>query len=85
MYYKNTIIASNVGGVSDNIENNKNGILLDFENNKQFIDAVSNTLQQLLNDPEKINRLAENAAEYIRKTYLNDNFELKYNSLLDYK
>ena len=85
MYYKNTIIASNVGGVSDNIENNKNGILLDFENNKQFIDAVSNTLHQLLNDREKINLLAENAAEYIRKTYLNDNFELKYNSLLDCK
>ena len=85
MYYKNTIIASNVGGVSDNIENNKNGILLDFENNKQFIDAVSNTLNQLLNDREKINLLAENATEYIRKTYLNDNFELKYKSLLDCK
>ena len=85
MIYKNMIIASNVGGVSDNIENNKNGVLLDFENNNQFIDAVTKTLHQLLNDREKINRLAENAAEYVRKTYLNDNFELSYKSLLDFK
>lgn len=58
------IIATNVGGISDIIENRKNGILIDRGNNKQLTNAVEEFFED-----EKLRKNTINFNKEYRKKY----------------
>ena len=64
-YLKIPVIATNVGGVSEIIENQKSGILIPPENPGKMIEAINN----LLNNHLLIEQLTKNAFEFINKNF----------------
>ena len=57
MSFKLKIIASNIFGINEVIENTKSGILVDYKNHKE----VSNLLINILNQPRKSDFMKEEA------------------------
>jgi glycosyltransferase involved in cell wall biosynthesis len=64
-YLKIPVIATNVGGVSEIIENEITGILIPPENPEKMIDAINN----LLDDNLLMDKLTKNAFEFITKNF----------------
>jgi L-malate glycosyltransferase len=64
-YLKIPVIATDVGGVSEMIENKITGILIPSENPKKMIEAIND----LLDDDLLMDRLAKNAFEFINKNF----------------
>jgi len=60
------VVASNVGGIPVQIEDGKNGYLLDPMDNNGFADRIIN----LLKNPKDIEQLGKNAKETVRKKFL---------------
>jgi glycosyltransferase involved in cell wall biosynthesis len=60
-----TIIATNVGGTPEIIQNNKTGLLIEPKSSRQ----ISSALQTLLHDQELGDRLAKNAQERARAEF----------------
>lgn len=74
------IIASNVGGIPDIIENNKSGILLPTKN----ADAIYEAIEKLYKNKELSNELAINAktkVDMFSPTVMADSYETIYNSI----
>lgn len=59
MYLKTPIITTDVGGNPELIENNKTGILIDYND----VGAIENALVQIFSDSEKARALTEAASE----------------------
>jgi len=62
------IVAADVGGVREIIQDGKNGCIAPAED----VDRMSEALAALLGDPEQRRRLAERAGETARRTYARD-------------
>ena len=73
-YFKTPVIATNVGGIPEIVNDNKTGILIPTENPLALINSVNS----LLIDDAKIKILTENAYKFVIKNYSWDNLLLKY-------
>lgn len=60
-----TIIATNVGGTPEIIQNNKTGLLIEPKSSSQ----ISSALHTLMHDPKLMQRLAKNAQERARSDF----------------
>ena len=73
-YLKIPVIATNVGGISEMIENKKNGILIPPENPDKMIEAINNLLTNSL----LVDTLTKNAFDFINKNFTWDVLIDKY-------
>ena len=73
-YFKTPVIATNVGGIPEIVNDNETGILIPTENPLALINSVNS----LLIDDAKIKILTENAYKFVIKNYSWDNLLLKY-------
>jgi glycosyltransferase involved in cell wall biosynthesis len=64
-YLKIPVVATNVGGVSEIVENEITGVLIPPENPEKMIDAINN----LLTDNLLMDKLTKNAFEFITKNF----------------
>ncbi len=65
MALKKPIIATNVGGILELIQDNKTGLLVPSANPVALADAI----ERLLNNPQMIPEMGRNAKEFIEKNY----------------
>ena len=73
-YFKTPVIATNVGGIPEIINDNETGLLIPSENPSALIDSVNS----LLIDDLKIKTLTENAYQFVLQNYSWDNLLDKY-------
>jgi L-malate glycosyltransferase len=78
-YLKIPVIATNVGGIPEIIENKKNGILIPSENPNIMIEEINN----LLKNPSLIDKLTENAFNFINENFTWDVLIDKYIELYE--
>jgi L-malate glycosyltransferase len=78
-YLKIPVIATNVGGISEIIENGITGILIPSENPKKMTNAINNLLDNNL----LIDQLTQNAFEFITKNFTWDVLLPKYVELYE--
>jgi len=78
-YLKIPVVATDVGGVSEIVENEITGILIPPENPKKMIDAINN----LLDDNLQMEKLSKNAFEFITKNFTWDVLLPKYIELYE--
>jgi glycosyltransferase involved in cell wall biosynthesis len=78
-YLKIPVIATNVGGIPEIIENKKNGILIPPENPGKMIEAIND----LLTNPLLINELTKNAFNFINENFTWDVLIDKYLELYE--
>lgn len=78
-YLKIPVIATDVGGVSEIVENKVTGILIPPENPEKMIDAINN----LLDDNLLIEQITKNAFEFITKNFTWDVLLSKYIELYE--
>ena len=64
-YLKIPVIATNVGGVHELVNNNKTGLLVTPNDSKELLEKIN----YLLNDIDLCNRLANNAHEFVMKNF----------------
>ena len=64
-YLKIPVIATNVGGIPEIIQNEKTGILIPSENEQEMINAINN----LIENDSLIDKMTSNAFEFINKFY----------------
>ena len=64
-YLKIPVIATNVGGISEIIQNGKTGILIPSENEQEMINAINNLIENDL----LIETMTKNAFDFINKFY----------------
>lgn len=65
MAYKNIVLTTNVGGIPEVIENNKNGIMIEPGNKK----ALYNNLKEIFNDISKKQDLSNNARKLVEEKF----------------
>ena len=78
-YLKIPVIATNVGGIPEIIENKKTGILIPPENSNKMIEEINN----LLKNPSLIDELTQNAFNFINKNFIWDALIDKYIQLYE--
>jgi glycosyltransferase involved in cell wall biosynthesis len=78
-YLKIPVIATNVGGIPEIIENKKTGILIPPENPNIMIEEINN----LLKNPSLIDELTQNAFDFINKNFTWDALIDKYIQLYE--
>jgi len=78
-FLKIPVIATNVGGVSEIVENEITGILIPPENPEKMIDAINNLLENDL----LIDQITKNAFEFISKNFTWDVLLSKYIELYE--
>jgi len=85
MAYGKTVLASDVGGHKELIENNVNGLLFESENTE----SLAKVLERVINDKELRQRLGEDAREYVvsKRTWEENVYRYfaVYESVLDIK
>ena len=64
-YLKIPVIATNVGGVHELVNNNKTGLLVTPNDSKELLEKIN----YLLNDIDLCSRLANNAHEFVMKNF----------------
>ena len=64
-YLKIPVIATNVGGIPEIIQNKKTGILIPSENEPEMISAINS----LIEDNLLIEKMTNNAFDFINKFY----------------
>ena len=79
MAMQNPVIATNVGGIPEIIENQKNGILISPENPSEMTQAIN----ELLENPLLIEKLTQNAFDFITKNFTWDTLIKKYIELYE--
>ena len=78
-FLKIPVIATNVGGIPEIIQNEKTGILIPSENEPEMINAINNLIQ---ND-NLIEMITRNAFDFINKFYSWDQLLSKYIQLYE--
>jgi glycosyltransferase involved in cell wall biosynthesis len=78
-YLKIPVIATNVGGISEIIENQKTGILIPPENPEKMIEEINN----LLDDDILMKKLSKNAFKFINENFTWDVLLSKYIELYE--
>ncbi len=78
-YLKIPVIATNVGGISEIIQNEKTGILIPSENEQEMINAINN----LIENDSLIDTITKNAFNFINKFYSWDELLPKYIELYE--
>ena len=78
-YLKIPVVATNVGGIPEIIENKITGILIPPEDPKKMIEAINN----LLNDEQLMTNLKNNAFEFISKNFSWETLLPKYIELYE--
>jgi len=78
-YLKIPVIATNVGGIPEIIQNEETGILIPSENEQEMINAINNLIQ---ND-NLIEKITSNAFDFINKFYSWDKLLPKYIELYE--
>ena len=78
-YLKIPVIATNVGGISEIIQNEETGFLIPSENEQEMINAINNLIQ---ND-NIIEKITSNAFDFINKFYSWDKLLPKYIELYE--
>lgn len=74
-------IATDVGGISEHIQNNENGILI-YEQEGQYIkDTIFDTLNKLLKNESERERLSRNAFDYAQKHFGIEKFQENYRKI----
>ena len=66
MWKSRPVVASRVGGISDQIEDGKNGVLVDPKD----LEALGRAVTALVNDRERAARMGAAARERIREQFL---------------
>ena len=69
MSHSMTVIATNVGGVKDNIDNGVNGILIDYVSNDQIIHAIENEIKKLMVERNKLSSISKKAQKSIQQNF----------------
>ena len=68
------VVASNVGGIVDIVENNKTGILT----NEKDVNQLANAIIELLENKKKAKYLSDNAMECLKIKFSWSSIEKKY-------
>lgn len=71
------VIATDVGGLREVIENGKTGILVEKGNTKELISAI----EKLLNDPELCRRMGKAARQLYEKSFTSDKMAAEFKKL----
>lgn len=75
-------VATNVGGISEHIINNKNGVLIDDSNERTVVSDFVNSIEELLRDNERMTMLSQNAYHYAHSNFKIQKFNDTYNQIL---
>jgi len=78
-YLKIPVIATNVGGIPEIIQNENTGILIPSENEQEMISAINN----LIENDSLIETMTKNAFNFINKFYSWDKLLPKYIELYE--
>jgi len=73
-YLKIPVIASDIEGISEIIQHNKNGILITLEDKNKFVVAINN----LLKDEKLAEKISNSAYDYLMKHFTWDVLFSKY-------
>ena len=57
-------ISTNVGGISEHIENYKNGILIDSVTSEDIINEIASAVEYFASNKNKLIEMSRNASEY---------------------
>lgn len=76
-------IATNVGGISEHLISNKNGILINENDDKMVSEAFFSVLYNLLNDSERMQELSQNAYNYAHANFRIENFQKSYRKIFN--
>jgi trehalose synthase len=79
MWKSRPVVASDVGGIRDQIEDGRTGVLLEDSRDLQ---TFGESVRGLLMDPERAAALGRNAHEHIRRHFLANRHSLQYVELL---
>jgi len=83
MSYGVVPISTNVGGISEYILNNYNGVLIkDEKNTDMIVTSFVKQIGELYQNQTMLNAIAENAYFYAKNEFGIRNFNVKYNSLI---
>jgi trehalose synthase len=80
MWKGRPVVAGGVGGIRDQIEDGKSGLLID---NPRDLGAFAEALKRLLDDRQLCDTLGRNAHERVRERYLGIRHLLQYADLLE--
>jgi glycosyltransferase involved in cell wall biosynthesis len=75
-------IATNVGGISEHILNNENGILINDEGEDKMVSDFINSIEHLLLDKEHMALMSKNAYDYAHSNFSIKKFNDSYRQLL---
>ncbi|TDE28044.1 glycosyltransferase [Flavobacterium ranwuense] len=75
-------ITTNVGGISEHIINNQNGILVSDGDKEKIVSDFINSIEKLLLSKEQMNVLSKNAYQYAHLNFQIKNFNDSYFKLL---
>ncbi len=75
-------VATNVGGISEHIINNKNGVLIDDSDEHTVVSDFVNSIEELLRDNERMTMLSQNAYHYAHSNFQVQKFNDTYNQIL---
>jgi trehalose synthase len=80
MWKGRPVVASRIGGIQDQIEDGKSGVLLD---DPRDLAAYGRAVRELLEDPERAERIGEEARNRVRDRFLGSQSLLQYLALLE--
>jgi trehalose synthase len=79
MWKSRPVVASRIGGIQDQIEDGRSGVLLD---DPRDLEAYGKAVLSLLEDPERAERIGHEACERVRGQFLGSHSLLEYLALL---
>jgi trehalose synthase len=80
MWKARPVVASRIGGIQDQIEDGESGVLLD---DAKDLAAYGQAVRELLDDPERAERMGEEARKRVLKQFLGSHSLLNYLKLLE--
>jgi glycosyltransferase involved in cell wall biosynthesis len=75
------VIATNVGNISEHVENNSNGFVFNVDES-DFINEACEAIKKLRDNSEIYHRLSENARKYAVQNFDIKDFRIRYKKLL---
>jgi trehalose synthase len=75
MWKARPVVASRIGGIQDQIENDESGLLID---DPKDLEQYGEHVVRLLTDPERAARMGANAKERVQKEFLGPRHLMQY-------